>query len=63
MQTGFEIFQDVIGQWHWRLRAKNSRIIACSVESYSRKNGAIRGIKAVKRACHHELRYVDLKKS
>ena len=44
----FEIFKNKKGQYRWRLRAANYKIIANSAESYARKSACLRGIKLVK---------------
>ena len=47
MKTGeFEIYEDSAFDWRWRLKAKNSKIIAVS-EGYSTKQGCMNGIKSV----------------
>ena len=47
MMTGeFEIYEDSAYEWRWRLKAKNSNIIAVS-EGYSTKQGCVKGIKSV----------------
>lgn len=43
----FEIYKDRTGEWRWRLRGKNRKIIAVSSESYKRKDGALGGIDLV----------------
>lgn len=45
----FQVFQDKSGDWRWRLRAANSRVIAQS-ESYTRKYDAVRAVQAIDRA-------------
>lgn len=45
----FELFEDQAGEWRWRLIAPNGNIIADSGEGYRSKQGARRGIDAVKR--------------
>lgn len=45
----FEIFKDSNGGWRFRLRARNGEIVAQS-ESYTRKDSAIEGAKACRRA-------------
>ena len=37
----FEVYQDAIDEWRWRLRASNGKIIADGAESYKRKPKAI----------------------
>jgi len=44
----FEIFKNKRGQYRWRLRADNQKIIADSAESYVRKSACIHGIELVK---------------
>ena len=51
MIARFEIYQSKNGEWRWRLRAPNSKIIA-SGEGYSSKRNAINGIEAVR--CYAE---------
>lgn len=45
----FEIFKDKAGEWRWRLKAPNGRVIAAS-EGYKRKRSAERGAVSVQRA-------------
>lgn len=33
----FEIYKDTSGNWRWRLRARNGRIVAASAEGYASK--------------------------
>lgn len=40
----FDIFQDKRGEWRWRLRARNGRIIADSGEGYASKRNAHRAV-------------------
>jgi len=42
----FEIYEDSVFDWRWRLKAKNSKIIAVS-EGYSTKQGCMNGIRSV----------------
>lgn len=44
----YEIFEDEIGEWRFRLKARNGRIIAVS-EGYKRRRNAINGIESIKR--------------
>jgi uncharacterized protein YegP (UPF0339 family) len=37
-----EVYPDRSGQWRWRLRARNGRLLADSAESYTRKRDAER---------------------
>ena len=36
----FEVYQDRTGEWRWRLRAGNGRIVADSGESYRQRQAA-----------------------
>lgn len=38
----FDVYQDISGEWRWRLWAKNGKVVADSGEGYKRKAGAIR---------------------
>lgn len=42
------IYIDRSGQWRWRLRAANNRIIADSGEAYNKKADCLHGIELVK---------------
>jgi len=44
----FEIFKNKKGQYRWRLRATNCKIIADSADCCVRKSARLRGIKLVK---------------
>jgi uncharacterized protein YegP (UPF0339 family) len=44
----FEVFQTTNGQWAWRFKAANSRIVAWSGESYYNRNDALHGVQLVK---------------
>ena len=44
----FELYEDSVGQWRFRLKAANGEIIAVS-EGYSSKDGARRGIDSVRK--------------
>lgn len=46
----FVIYRDSIGQWRWRLKAANNRVVADSAESYWNKADCISGITLVKAA-------------
>lgn len=43
-------YTDAGGDWRWRLKAANGRVIATSGESYSAKGKAETGFDAVRRA-------------
>ena len=45
----FQIFRRADGQYGWRLKSANGRIIATAEEGFKRKSGAKHGIDAVKR--------------
>lgn len=45
----FEVFQDASGQYRWRLRARNGKIVAVG-ESYTREASAKRALTAVYKA-------------
>lgn len=36
------VYKDAAGQWRWRLKAKNGRIVADSGEGYKTRRGAVR---------------------
>jgi len=48
MGATFEIYRDNVGEWRWRLRHDNGRIIADSGEGYSSKQKMLQGIESVK---------------
>ncbi|WP_233274779.1 HVO_2922 family protein [Haladaptatus cibarius] len=48
-QASFELYEDHIEEWRWRLVHRNGNIIADSGEGYSSKQAARKGIKSVKR--------------
>lgn len=37
-----QVYKDKKGEWRWRFRARNNRVIADSGEGYKRKAGAVR---------------------
>jgi uncharacterized protein YegP (UPF0339 family) len=45
----FEVFKDRAGEWRWRLRAANGRIIADSGEGYKQRARCLSGLAAVQR--------------
>lgn len=45
----FELYVDSADQWRWRLRHRNTEIIADGGEGYSTKQAARNGIESVKR--------------
>ncbi|MFW6002896.1 MAG: HVO_2922 family protein [Halanaeroarchaeum sp.] len=48
MGATFELYEDVGGQWRWRLRHDNGNIIADSGEGYASVQKATQGIESVK---------------
>jgi len=44
----FEMYKDTAGEYRWRLRAPNGKIIADSGEGYEQKSGCKNGIASVK---------------
>ncbi len=41
-----EVYQDRSGQYRWRLKAKNGKIVADGSESYTRRRDVVRAAKA-----------------
>jgi uncharacterized protein YegP (UPF0339 family) len=50
MAAGFEIYQDVAGEWRWRPRAKNGQLLANGGEGFASRSNVIRSLKAVRQA-------------
>jgi len=46
----FHLYKDNIGQWRWRLKAANHKIVADSAESYWNRADAEAAIQLVKSA-------------
>ena len=46
-QPKFHIYQDDEGDWRWRLKSANGRIIADGAEGYTSKAGARRAVDTV----------------
>jgi uncharacterized protein YegP (UPF0339 family) len=44
----FELYTDQAGEYRWRLKSSNGRIIATSSEGYKKKSDCERGIEIVK---------------
>jgi len=44
----FELYEDKVGEWRWRLRHRNGNIMADSGEGYSRKTDAENAIETVR---------------
>ncbi|MCX4751356.1 DUF1508 domain-containing protein [Kitasatospora sp. NBC_01287] len=49
MSAHFEVYEDRAQHWRFRLKAGNGEIVAVG-ESYPTRNGAERGVDAVRRA-------------
>lgn len=43
----YRIYEDVAGEWRWRLVAGNGQIIADSAEGYTRESDAVRAAETV----------------
>ncbi len=43
----FEVYRDEKGEFRWRLRARNGRILSDSGEGYKRRGKAIRAIEKI----------------
>jgi uncharacterized protein len=50
----FEMYENATGDWRWRVRANNNRLIAWSGESYSDKVDCLHAIDLVKTAPIHD---------
>ena len=48
-QAQFEVYKDKAGEWRWRLRASNGKIIGDSGEGYKNKQDCLHGIELVKK--------------
>lgn len=46
----FEIYKDAAGEYRWRLRAGNGKIMADSGEGYAERHNAVSAINAIKNA-------------
>ena len=46
----YEYYKDHKGEWRWRLKAANGRIIADSAESYKEKKDCLHDIDLVKQS-------------
>lgn len=44
----FHIYKDHQGEWRWRLKSANGKIIADSAEGYSSKQACVHGLELVK---------------
>ena len=54
----FEIFEDTRGEWRWRLKSANGKIIAASGEGYVNKEDCEHGIKLVKSCTGSAVVYI-----
>ncbi|UCH32467.1 MAG: DUF1508 domain-containing protein [Candidatus Bathyarchaeota archaeon] len=45
----FEVYEDQAGEWRWRFRASNGRVIATSSEGYKNRQDCVHGTGLVKR--------------
>ena len=43
-QAHFETYRDAAGDWRWRLRAANGRIVADSAEGYASRRNLYRAL-------------------
>ena len=57
LKARYQIYRDIAGNYRFRLRAQNNKIVAVG-EAYRSKAGCINGVRAVKRYCDTET--VDL---
>ena len=46
--AAFHVYKDNTGEWRWRLKAANGRIIADSGEGYTDRGGCIHSIELVR---------------
>lgn len=46
----FDVYRDVSGQWRWRLKAKNGKIVADGSEGYASRRNARRAALAFGKA-------------
>ncbi len=52
----YEYYKDKKGEWRWRLKASNGRIIADSGQGYRNEQDCLAGIDRVKRSNDAEVR-------
>ena len=45
----FEVYKDKSGQFRWRLRMQNTKVIAASGEGYKEKESCLKAIESLKR--------------
>ena len=46
-KIGFDVYQDAAGEWRWRLRSKNGRVVADCAEGYKTRAGITRAVSVV----------------
>jgi uncharacterized protein YegP (UPF0339 family) len=44
------VYRDAAGEWRWRLKARNGRVLGDSGEGYTRRASAVRAAKGAVRA-------------
>lgn len=55
----FQVYQDVAGEWRWRLAAGNGRLIAASGEGYQNRQDCLHGIRLVKASADAQVEGAD----
>lgn len=55
MQGTFEVYEDVSGQWRWRLKAANHEVVAQG-EAYTTRQSAEHALAAIRDAVRAEVR-------
>ena len=50
----FEYYEDTAGEWRWRLKARNHKIIAVGGEGFTTKDACIESILLVQECCNGE---------
>lgn len=58
----FEIYKDVKGEWRWRLKARNGKIIAVSGEGYKRKRSVDDTINTIRKMHWTHSKVIEVKK-
>ena len=48
-QATFELFEDAVEEWRWRLRHRNGNIVADSGQGYASRSNAVEAVTGVKR--------------
>ncbi|MBO6782397.1 MAG: DUF1508 domain-containing protein [Alphaproteobacteria bacterium] len=59
MGLTYELYKDKAGEWRWRLRAANNKIIADCGEGYQNKQDCLAGIELVKGSIAAEVVEID----